>query len=252
MRTSPLLLLCVAALACGTPPPPQQTGPERPWRELAGSGARVLSNAFAPEDEPLAEDLGLTASGISDSLIHELLSHRLSLPQHVTVAVLHLRGQRALRYWPNPQAADISQAMADSATQAFSQSPRVGRASILPQLVAGEQRSVGGLREAAARFQADLLLIYRPSCRLYERAPFVGAVQFRATCTLEAVVLDTRSGLMPFSSVVTRERVTQRVRGEFQDEETTRRAQVEATALALREVGERFSAFLGLVPVSER
>jgi hypothetical protein len=112
-----------------------------------------------------------------------------------------------------------------------------------------ERPSVGVLREAAARLQARALLVYRPSCRVYERRPFVGSPQYRAQCTLEAVLVDTRSGVMPFATVVTRERVTQKQRGEFDLSETLRRAQVEAVVLALHEVGSRLGEAIGQVPV---
>ncbi len=105
-------------------------------------------------------------------------------------------------------------------------------------------------RQLAWPAQIAALLVYRPSCRVYERVPFVGSPQYRAQCTLEAVLLDTRSGVIPFATVVTRERVTQKQRGEFDLSETLRRGQMEAIVLALHEVGSRLGEALRQVPVA--
>lgn len=77
----------------------------------------------------------------------------------------------------------------------------------------------------------------------------MGGKHYRAQCTLEVVLLDTRSGVMPFAAVVSRERVTQKQRGDFDYRETVRRVQIEAVVLALHEVGSRLTEALGQVPV---
>ena len=54
------------------------------------------------------------------------------------------------------------------------------------------------LREAAARYQADLLLLFRSSCRTFERYRLFEQDQARAFCAVESVMLDVRTGLVPF------------------------------------------------------
>lgn len=177
------------------------------------------------------------------------MNQQLTLPANVSVALLQLRGQQARRWWAPGETNDMSQQLADSALVYLRAASRVQRAEVMPALVVGEQHSIAALREAAARLQADLLLVYRPSCRLYERAPFLGALQWRATCTLEAVALETRSGLLPFSAVITRDQVTQRERGEFEDLEAQRRAEVRSMLLALHGIVDRLTIRLAGVPV---
>jgi hypothetical protein len=61
-------------------------------------------------------------------------------------------------------------------------------------------------------------------------------------------VLDTRSGVIPWSTVVTRDYVTQRQRGDFDAGGTWRRAQVQALLIAGLEVSSRVGVFLVSVP----
>jgi hypothetical protein len=238
-----LSLLLLAACSSRTLPTvsPQSQGP---WREMLAArlaGDRT-SSEWPAEAEPLAAELDLGDAGAPDSLIESLMAHQLAWPAQIVVAVLHLRGPLARRWWDPVKA--TSQMLADSAIRAIATSPRVSRAAALPGLLVPSRPSVGALRESAARLQATALLVYRPSCRVYERVPFVGSPQYRAQCTLEAVLLDTRSGVMPFATVVTREHVTQKQRGEFDLSETLRRGQMEAIVSALHEVGTRLGESL--------
>ncbi len=252
MRYSLVLVATAGLLACTPSTPSTAATPERPWRDVS---VRALASAteWTPETTALSADIGLDSSQADDSTILALLHYRLTLPAGITVAVLHLPGTLARR-WPGTRgdATEMGQGLADSAVRWISQSPRVHRTVILPSMLVGEHPTVAGLREVAARLQADVLLIYRPSCRLYERDPFVGPTQYRGVCTLEAVVLDSRSGVIPFASLATREQVTQHHKGEFAADETVQRVQVEATSLSFGEVASRLATFLSAVPVNDQ
>jgi len=249
MRAHPLFSMLLGLAGCATTSRPStQAMPERPWRAI-GAAASMARDVWSPAATPLMEDLGLASDsgGSPDSAIIHLLSVRIALPAHVQVGVLQLGATPV--WWGDVTGPDaMTQALADSVTQAASRAPRVSRVSILPTLIVGQHPSVSRLREGAARMQADVLLVYRPGCRLYDRQPFIGSTEYRAVCTLEAAVLDTRSGLIPFSIVVTSERVTRRVHGEFDDAETIRRAQLQAVTEGLQEIAARLGTFLDKVP----
>lgn len=191
--------------------------------------ARFAGDALLVDDQPLGSDLGLAVGDVADSTIQRLLMQRVRFPARVTVGVLHLPGPRARMPWflsgePN----EMTQSLVDSAAAALSQSARVERVAIVPAMVLADQRTVAALREGAARVQADLLMVYRPTCRLYERAPFIGSTQYRAVCTTEVALLDTRSGVIPFSTVVSQESVTQHQHEDFDNGATWARVQLRA------------------------
>lgn len=67
--------------------------------------------------------------------------------------------------------------------------------------------SVPLLREAAVRMQADLLLAYRVGSDTYSQYRTVARDKVKAYSTCELVLLDVRTGLVPFTRVVSRERL---------------------------------------------
>lgn len=244
------ILITIVVLAC-QPQPVQSPAPasERPWRPA--SSYAMTRAAFMVDEEPLATDLALIAGDTPDTSIENLLDRRFSLPSRIAVGILHLPGPQArISWYASGDLSDQTQAVADSAVAVLGRAPRVERATTLPVMVVGERYTIASLREAAARLQAHVLLVYRPSCKFYQRDPFIGGSQYRAVCTSEAVALDTRSGLLPFSTVVTREYVTQKQRGDFDERATWRRAQLHAVTLAVLEVGTRLGTFLSGVPQS--
>ena len=123
-------------------------------------------------------------------------------------------------------------------------SPLVYDASFLPGLLIPQKRTVGHYREAAARFQADLLLVYRPSCRTYEKFRFLAPNEAKSFCNVEAVLLDTRTGIVPFTVVASRDFVVRKTSEDFDLNEMRRRAELEALSAALGEAGDELVAFL--------
>jgi hypothetical protein len=103
---------------------------------------------------------------------------------------------------------------------------------------------VGYLREAAARYQADLLLVYRTDCQTFERARIFAADAVKATCVVEAVLIDTRTGIVPFTSTVSRDFEAKKTKTDTNFRETVRRVELEAVGTGLAELGGRVAAFL--------
>ena len=247
MRSLRIAVLAPLLWACSqNPPPASGVGA---WEDVS-----LRMAAFALGGEyPLAAELGLRSDTLPDSTLARLLGLRLTLPRRVAVAVLYFpSAQRGARgWWMHREAPELSAAMSESTLAALRRIPRVERAIPLPQLVVGDSPSPPGLRTAAARFQADVLLVYRPRCSVWERAPFIGRREFRCHCTVEAVVLDTRTGLIPFSIVLASADTTHREGPDVNVEATVLRSQTTATMAALRGVIDSARVFFGSVPERE-
>ena len=114
-------------------------------------------------------------------------------------------------------------------------SPRVYDAAFLPSVLTPERRSVAHLREAAARFQADLLLVYRTFCRSFQKYRVFREDRARAFCGVEAVLIDTRTGVVPLSVVASRSFDVEQSAGDLNFRETILKAQLAAVAGALSE-----------------
>jgi hypothetical protein len=131
---------------------------------------------------------------------------------------------------------------------ALHHSPRVGHAALLPTMLVPRQRTIPYLREAAARYQADLMVGYRTNCALFRRVRFLKRSQYRTVCSVEAILLDTRSGIVPWTAVATRSRVFERQKQDFETREAIIKAQFEATQEALSEVAQQIGGFIDTVP----
>ncbi len=86
--------------------------------------------------------------------------------------------------------------------------------------------------------------MYRSYCRSFDRYRLFAADKSRAWCGVEAVLLDTRTGLVLFTSVATRTYDVVSNRNDTNFTETRLRAQLDATAAAMGDVSEEIVRFL--------
>jgi hypothetical protein len=179
---------------------------------------------------------------LSDSAIRRILDYRLELPSSSRLAVLQL-GTRSLEEWrwsTEARPGEVSELL----LKTLRSSARVRSASLLPSLLVPRQRTVGYLREAAARYQADLLLVYRTDCRTFERYRFLASDAVKATCVVEAVLIDTRTGIVPFTASESRDFEAKKSKDDTNFRETVRRAELEAVGAGLADLGSRVVEFL--------
>ncbi|WP_198673721.1 hypothetical protein [Algibacillus agarilyticus] len=101
--------------------------------------------------------------GDSDKKINDLLNYQVKLPTQNRIAILKLNQDQNWRFYSNDFTA-LTSSLTDGFVAELRSSNRVYDASFLPAMLVSNKRSLPILREAAARFQADLLLAYRTSC----------------------------------------------------------------------------------------
>jgi hypothetical protein len=111
-----------------------------------------------------------------------------------------------------------------------------------------ERQSIPYLREAAARCQADLLLVYASGSVTYEKYRFLSPNVTKARCTVEAILLDVRTGLVPFTSVATQEYEAKKTSEDMTFAETIARGRAQAERVALGEIADSVVAFLAEAP----
>lgn len=182
------------------------------------------------------------AATLSDDAIQKILAHRYEAPRLSRIALMPF-GREVWSTW-SEEFSLASEAMQRDVIAKLRASPRVYDASYLPSILVPENRSVPRLREAAARYQADLLLVYRSYCRSFDRYRWFKPDEVRAHCGVEAVLLDTRTGLVPFTTVVTEAYDIVENEDDVNFRETRYRAQADATAAALADVSDEIVRFL--------
>ena len=123
-------------------------------------------------------------------------------------------------------------------------SKRLRDVAYMPSLVMPPVTTVPHVRRAAARLQADLVLIYRTSTSTYDQQRWFRAKRTKAYSTVEAVLLDTRTGVIPFSTAVNERFAAAESKKDYRFDETVARAEQQAIGRAWQRVADETVAFL--------
>ena len=99
------------------------------------------------------------------------------------------------------------------------------------------------LRETSVRLLSDLLIVYSSTSDIYYKYKAFKKDEAKAFATTEVMIMDIRTGLIPFSTTITKDYLTQSMSGEL-IAETRKRAEKEAVILTLVETGKRIDAFI--------
>ena len=182
------------------------------------------------------------AAVLGDAEIERILSYEYEAPALNRVALMPF-GWGTWSGWSEEMALSV-EAVDTQVLQTLRVSPRILDASFLPSILVPEKRTVAYLREAAARYQADLLLVFRSSCQSFQRYRLFRAEQSRSYCIVEAVLLDVRTGLVPFVTSSTQNFEATERDDDFNLQETILRAQLDALASALGDVSEAAVQFI--------
>ncbi|MEA2561012.1 MAG: hypothetical protein QOH06_2516 [Acidobacteriota bacterium] len=191
----------------------------------------VLSQSLFKSDQAI----------LSNDEIEKILGSKIQLPRQAHLTVLRLGSSQEILSWAFLSGSENPLSVLDS-------SPRLTRVSWLPSLLVPEKLTVSLLREAAARFQADLLLVYRSPCQRFQDYRLFGTDKAKTYCVAEGILLDVRTGVIPFSTATTREVRVEEKSGDVSFYETMQKAEAQATAQALTELAQQLSEFLAAAP----
>lgn len=218
---------------------------------------RPVSVMATPEyaaKEPIATSLFSSDQAVlGDEAVERILSSKLELPAKAKVALMKFPDADGSRYyggyyWRNEEYLKLQQVQVDTLSKALLASDQIVEVTPLPSLMTPRQLSIPILREAAVRMQADLLLVFRVSSDTYSQYRAFTKNKVKAYSTCELVLLDVRTGLVPFTRVVSREQVELKQPTDFDLTETMRRAEQEAAAKALNIAAEDLVTFIKSVP----
>ena len=232
MKQTFLLLTTIALLAsCSTTKPSNNS----------------FDNGYPAVDTLITQSLfnDRTAT-ISEENIQKILDGKYKLPQQLRVAVVRLDDQSPQRryYRNDEQYLKTQQSYLDLFSEKFRQSPRVTSLSIIPDLLISKSPSFTNIREAAVRMQADIAVVYSITSNIYSKYKLFSKPDIKAFATTQLIILDIRTGLIPFSAIVTRDALSQKKKDELDNSEASGRIQNEAVLLTINDIGERITDFL--------
>ena len=184
---------------------------------------------------------------LSGASIEQILNSKVVIPKKARLAVLQF-GQRKSWQWWSEDLSQLSQEVEAGSIARLQTAPRLADVSILPGLMAPEKTTIPYLREAAARYQADLLLVYRTDGRAYDRPKFLGPDEVKAKRVVEAILLDVRTGIVPFASTSAQEYTAKKSKDDYGFSETIAKAELKAISLGLVKIADDLVRFLDAVP----
>lgn len=201
---------------------------------------------FSSGDTLITESLfNDKTSTISEENIQKILDGTYELPGKLRVAIVRLEPTSQLRrYWSDEQYLKTQQSYLDLFSDKFKQSSRVTKISIIPDLLISRSPSFTNIREAAVRMQADIVVAYSITSDIYAKYKFFSKADIKAFATTQLIILDVRTGLIPFSAIVTKDYLSQKKKEELDNSEASGRIQKEAVLLTINDIGQKITDFL--------
>jgi hypothetical protein len=192
---------------------------------------------------------------LGEEAIQRILSSKLVIPDMISIALYRIQGspQRAIRYygygyWRSEEYLKVQQSFISAISDEIAKSDRVLEVVSLPTLLTPKEPTISIIRETSVRLQADMVMVFTLSSDVYEKYRIFQTNQAKAYCTCEGFLLDVRTGLIPFSRIITREYLAAKERSDANFNETMARAEREAALLSLKSLGEQAVEFLSQIP----
>jgi hypothetical protein len=229
-----VVFVMVVLIACGTPRPLTANS----GSDLAGSDTLITQSLFTDR-----------SSTISEESIQKILEGTYKLPQKLRVAVVRLEPTAQLKryywnYWSDEQYLKTQQSYLDLFSEKFKQSVRVTKLSTIPELLISKSPSFTNIREAAVRMQADVVVVYAITSDIYSKYKVFSKPDIKAFATTQLIILDVKTGLIPFSTIVTRDFLSQKKKEELDHSEAVSRIQNEAVLMTINDIGQKIIDFL--------
>jgi hypothetical protein len=209
-----------------------------------------LSDAYLPSrfqyaDTVITESLFVDKQAtISEENIQKILSSKMALPEKLRIAIVKLETPSRYYNWSDEEYIKLQQLYIDKFTTQLKTHPKVEKVSVMPGLLAGRNPSVSQIREVAVRMQADMTLIFTTASDVYSKYRLFNKPNVKAFATTQLILMDTRTGLVPFTEIITRDFLSEKTSADADIAETRNRALREAVQLTINELNDKLLVYL--------
>ncbi len=194
---------------------------------------KVLTESLFKEDQAV----------ISNNTIDQILSSKIIIPAGSKLSILRFEYNYRWAFWSAELMKADQQAM-NQFIDKIKTSKRLSEAMYLPSMIITRNMTVSQMRSAAARTQSNLLLVYKTTLQNFEKDRFIGKKEAKACSTVEAILIDVRTGIIPYSTIATETFTATKNEQDINFQETTMRAQQEATNKALSKIADDVVKYL--------
>jgi hypothetical protein len=226
-----LSFIAFVTISCHTPRPLVQSDP---------------AGVDKPGDTTIVQSLfNDRSSSITEDNIQRILDGSYKLPAKIRIAIVRLENPRQQHYfWSDESYIKTQQSYLDSFATRLKASSRVAAIATIPEIIISKSPSFTSIREAAVRMQCDMVLVYSISGDIYSRYKFFSTPDIKAFATAQVMFMDVRTGLIPFSTTVTRDYLSRKTKDDLDLTQTRDRILNEAGLATINDAGERITGFL--------
>jgi len=188
-------------------------------------------------------------SSISEENIQKILDGNYEVPKKWRIAIVKLESKqyqqpRYYYYWTSEEYLKNQQSYLELFTEKFKNFQQVTSVSVIPDLLISNTPTFVNIRESAVRTQANIVAIYSIKSDIYSKYRAFSPDIIKAFATVEFIIMDVRTGLIPFSTIVKKDYQSQIQKTDFDNLEARNREKNEAVLLAINEIGQQLAKFL--------
>ena len=231
-----LLVLSIIVYGCGV-------------SNEATSDASNVAGVNYGEPDPIKQSLFDSKDRtISEENIQKLLSGKLVLPDTVKIAIYQYtkapRNRYYYSYYSDEDFLKTQQSFIDTLLNKLSEASRVRKVVLIPNLMISSTPNITNMRETAVRLQADLLLVFAVTSDIYYKYRVFSKDEAKAYATTECMLMDIRTALVPFSTIVTKDFYSKKQDSDANLEELRKRTERMAIYKTLNVTGDRLLGYL--------
>lgn len=188
---------------------------------------------------------------ISNEAAEKILNGKVTFPMGSKAALLKLPSNSmgiryyGYNYWRSESYIDLQQQYVDVLTENLESTQQIDSVVALPSFMIGKEMSLSQMREAAVRMQSHILVVYNIHSNIFEEYRLFRNNKVKAFSTCEAAVLDTKTGILPYTKVLTEKLVVEANSKDTDMAETRKRAEISASKTCLNKLGKEIGKYLG-------
>lgn len=215
------------------------------------SGSEFIRSEEFKKRESLTESLFNSASLLKEEEIKKILNSKIQIPTKMRIGVVKLEhkvsystGWRYSSFDDVQHSFMINDQLIKNFFGEFKKSTKVKDLIVMPSFLFSGSPTLFTLREVAVRMQLDSLLIIRSESRSeMQYRPFIKD-KVSAYTNIEALLFDVRTGIIPYTSIVSGKEVVLEKSADRNESDLMRRAALESEVLSLIDLAKGSVEFI--------
>jgi len=198
-----------------------------------------MSNLDYQKRPQLRQALINASEPLNEAAVQKILSSKVAFPKTINLAIVRLtESVEGLDFQM------IDQEISEKFYNKTNWGSRVQSIIPVPQVMIAKPATLASLRQTAVLLQADALLIIKPISFSDWKFQWFDGDKAKGITSLEVLLLDTRTSVVPYTSVVTETAEVTKDKSDYSNYELMNRAKKASENKALLQVGPALQKFM--------